>query len=141
MTNFLLFTLSGPEPFAIPVSHVREIVTISGIHKLPGSSDMIVGCMIVRGATIPVVDLPSMLFSRSTPLLEGMVIILDLPEQSYGLKVSGVTSISKLDVGASDRSKASKHFVDGVFTQDDGALVQILNIEKILARIAQPNAA
>ncbi|MBI6727527.1 chemotaxis protein CheW [Pseudomonas syringae pv. actinidiae] len=141
MTNYLFFNLAGPEPFAIPVCSVREIVTISEIHKLPGSSDMIVGCMNVRGVVIPVIDLPSMLFSRPTPLLEGMVIILDLPNQSCGFKVSGVKSISKLDVGVVERSATAKHFVNGVSTQEDGTIVQILNVDKILARIAQRNVA
>ena len=48
-------------------------------------------------------------------------------------------SISKLDVGVVERSATAKHFVNGVSTQEDGTIVQILNVDKILARIAQRN--
>lgn len=131
MKDILMFKLGSSETFAIDALEVREIVNETRLNQIPGSSEVVSGCMHFRGTTIPVLDLPKLLFSKQTD--DHLVIVLD--RLQYGLKVSQVTQIVKMDLKFDEQALFSRRFVDGVFIGDDGALVQMLGIDKIIRHL------
>jgi purine-binding chemotaxis protein CheW len=54
--HFLTFRL-GEELFAVDVSHVREILDLTPITRVPGAPEHMRGVVNVRGKAVPVVDL------------------------------------------------------------------------------------
>lgn len=137
MQHILMFKLGGGESFAIDALAVREIILPSALHSIPGSSEMISGCINFRGKTVPVIDLSKVLFG--TELQGSMVIVLDkLP---FGLRVASVTQISKMFVKFDEKALFSRRFVDGVFLGEDGSLIQMLNIDKIICHIDKRSLA
>lgn len=135
MSNILLFDLGANEKFALDVLSVREIIKATKYNYLPNSHQFVCGCINVRGLTVPVLDLPQMLFSHSVPSESSMVILLDCPEGPYGLKVANVHSIAKINLESVKKDTLSRGYTDGVF-EHEGALVQILNIARVIARIS-----
>lgn len=131
MKNILMFKLGGSETYAIDALEVREIVNETRLSKIPGSSEVVSGCMHFRGLTVPVLDLPKLLFGKQTD--DHLVIVLD--RLQYGLKVSQVTQIVKMDLIFDEQALFSRRFVDGVFIDEDGSLVQMLCIDKIIRHL------
>lgn len=132
-----MFNLGGKETYAIDALKVREIIKETSLNKIPGSSDVVSGCLNFRGSTIPVIDLPKLLFG--TEIVDSMIIVMD--SMPYGMRVSMVTQIAKMDVEFDERAVFSRKFVDGVFLGEDGSLIQMLNIEKIIAFVHMGKAA
>ncbi|HEY6876910.1 MAG TPA: chemotaxis protein CheW, partial [Polyangiales bacterium] len=54
--HYITFRLGG-ETFAIPVAHVREVLDLTDITRVPTSPHYMRGVVNVRGSAIPVVDL------------------------------------------------------------------------------------
>ncbi|MFK4132323.1 chemotaxis protein CheW [Pseudomonas luteola] len=135
MKDYLLFNLGGKECLAIDVLYVKEIIKPQQFHLIPGSTDAIEGCVTVRGITVPVINLPRLLFSRDVPLEQSMVILLDCPEGNYGIKVNSVACIVRVkDDDLMPKSGGGKRFTDGVFKQPDNSLVQTLCLSSVLAK-------
>ena len=137
MQHILMFKLGGRETFAIDALKVQEIIKMGELNNFPGSSPLIAGCMNFRGSTVAVVDLPKVLFGIEVQ--DAMVAILD--GASYGLKVSSVTQISKMDILFDDKALFSRRFVDGVFFDSDNSIVQMLSIERIIDHINKKSLA
>lgn len=54
--TFLTFTL-GEETFAFPVEHVREVLDLTAVTKVPRTPDFLRGVINLRGSVVPVVDM------------------------------------------------------------------------------------
>jgi two-component system chemotaxis response regulator CheV len=134
MSDMLMFDLGAIERFALDVLDTREIIKVTQFHSLPNSHPFICGCINVRGSTVPVIDLPLMLFNRSLCDSKSVVILLDHAGGQFGLKVAEVHSIGKVDLGAVKMDAIGKGFTEGVYEQE-GALIQILNVGRIIGRI------
>lgn len=136
MTEIILFQLGSKDLFALPVHDVKEIVAMSTIHRWPGSSEHFLGCMDVRGSTVPIVDLPGLLQIQGDHSGAGFAIILDMTPP-YGLKVDKVSSIEKYEINDQNSASSKMPFTDFGWVQDDGALVQVLSASKIISRITE----
>lgn len=135
MSNILLFGLGSNDRFAIDVLNVREIIKPSKFHHLPNSNEFVCGCLSVRNSTIPVIDLPKMLFGKDVRSEVSMVILLESCQGNFGFKVSDVHSIQKFADDNSLNEKKGFGFIDGVFKELDGSLIQFINIDKIISQI------
>jgi purine-binding chemotaxis protein CheW len=77
--QYLTLGLAG-ETFGIPIRHVREILDMRPISRLPHAPEFLLGMIDVRGSGYPIVDLrikldlPSVLATEAT-----RIIILDMP--------------------------------------------------------------
>ena len=54
--TYLTFTL-GEETFAFPVAHVREVLDLTDVTKVPRTPDFLRGVINLRGSVVPVVDM------------------------------------------------------------------------------------
>lgn len=54
--TYLTFTL-GEETFAFPVAHVREVLDLTEVTKVPRTPDFLRGVINLRGSVVPVVDM------------------------------------------------------------------------------------
>ena len=78
-TQYLTLGLDG-ETFGIGIRHVREILDMRPISKLPHAPDFLLGMIDVRGSSYPIVDLRTKLDLPSVPATDATrIIILDVP--------------------------------------------------------------
>lgn len=132
--ELLIFHMGGRELFGLSVLEVREIMPVKEMNQLPGSSEQIMGCINVRGKTVPVIDMVKVLFPDRDAERDSMGIILDR-EKPYALAVPGVHRIIKIDdsVIAKMQSQNASSMVEGVINDEIG-IIQVLNPDRVLKR-------
>ncbi len=87
--QYLTLGLDG-ETFGIGVRHVREILDLRPIAKIPHAPDFLRGMIDVRGSSYPVLDLRTKLDLPPVPATEATrIVILDvaMAERSVGVGV------------------------------------------------------
>lgn len=78
-TSYLTFLL-GDEKFALDITHVKEIIELGNVTKVPNSLDYLLGVINLRGQIIPLVDTKRKLALPATEnSAKTRVIILTLP--------------------------------------------------------------
>ena len=78
-TQYLTLGLDG-ETFGIGIRHVREILDMRPISKLPHAPNFLLGMIDVRGSSYPIVDLRTKLDLPEVPATDATrIIILDVP--------------------------------------------------------------
>ena len=92
------------ELFGIDIVHVREILDMRTISKLPHAPDFLLGMIDVRGTGYPIVDLRTKLgLVRVEPTEATRIIILDVPVKGRTLGVGFVADrvfeVTGLDAG------------------------------------------
>ncbi len=142
--ELLLFHLGGAEVYGINVFKVREVMKMPGLTLVPEADTRILGMASLRGKMIPVIDLRKAL---KLPAHEdedpstGHLIISEYNTSLQGLFVTGVDRIMRVSW---DQVKAPPSLVKNGVAQgavtavtllDDGRMVMILDVEKILADI------
>jgi purine-binding chemotaxis protein CheW len=93
-----LVTLGG-EPFAIDLSHVREVFKLESITPVPGMPASLVGVANLRGAIVPIADLrPSLGASLSTT--PKYVVVVQQGTQQVGILIDEVPEIRTIQSDA-----------------------------------------
>jgi purine-binding chemotaxis protein CheW len=77
--TLLTFVLGG-QVFAVPVTHVREIVDPTEISALPNAPHDVLGLIDLRGKSVPVVDLAARLGLRADPGGESRIVVFSFDE-------------------------------------------------------------
>jgi purine-binding chemotaxis protein CheW len=131
----------GAEIFAVPVSHVREILDYQQPFQLPGAPDHFLGLIEVRGAGVPTIDLRLRLgLPRVDPTPLTRILILEVPRDGktllLGLVIDRALVVSAFaqgtvetapDIGTHWRSD----YINGVVRQN-GSFVVLIDIAKVL---------
>ncbi|WP_416422688.1 chemotaxis protein [Pseudomonas sp. App30] len=137
--SLLLFTLRSGKLMAINLLKVSEIIPCPPLTRLPESHPHVKGVATLRGTSLSVIDLSRAI--GEMPLLDpsgGCLIVTDISRSKQGLHVQGVSKIVHClttDIRPPPYGAGVKSFITGV-TQVDGALVQVLDIEKVIHGIA-----
>ncbi|WP_249677238.1 chemotaxis protein [Pseudomonas abieticivorans] len=137
--SLLLFTLRSGKLMAINLLKVSEIIPCPALTRLPESHPHVKGVATLRGATLSVIDLSRAI--GEMPLNDpngGCLIVTDVSRSKQGLHVQAVSKIVHClttDIRPPPYGAGVKSFITGV-TQVDGALVQVLDIEKVIHGIA-----
>jgi purine-binding chemotaxis protein CheW len=97
----------GEERFGIPVHHLREIVILPAIARLPGTPEWMLGIAQVRGTLLSVVDLGAYFRVAGTRQPTHMA-ILDGKEGPIGFTVDDVQSYRRITDGELDTSDAGR---------------------------------
>lgn len=94
------------EEYAIPVSQIKEIIRVTDMTVIPGSSPILLGIISLRGVIIPVFKLANKLANLKLSELEMKVqdeheklrriIIIQIEQGYFGLMVDGVTDVIKI---------------------------------------------
>ncbi|MGI4836721.1 MAG: chemotaxis protein CheV [Janthinobacterium lividum] len=137
--ELLLFRLNGDQLYGINVFKVREVLQCPKLTLMPRSNPVVRGVANIRGATIPILDLALATGGKS---LEGVanpfVIITE-----YNLKIQGflVHSVERIvnmnweEIHPPPKGTGRDHYLTAV-TRVDNKLVEIIDVEKILAEVA-----
>ncbi|MDP2243824.1 chemotaxis protein CheV [Pseudomonas sp.] len=137
--ELLLFRLDGGQLYGINVFKVKEVLQCPKLTIMPKSSPVVRGVASIRGGTIPILDL-SMATGR--PLLQDLknsfVIITEYNTKIQGFLVHSVERIVNMnweEIHPPPKGAGRDHYLTAV-TRLDNELVEILDVEKILAEVA-----
>jgi len=142
--KLLLFRLSGNRLFGLGTLKIREILPNMPLSRLPHSHPAIIGTATFRGGSVPVIDMAAAVGYAPLSAEEqagGTIIITDVQRQETGFLVRGVQQIIEADwkhVLPPPRALGNRAFITGLLNVD-GELVQLLDIEMLLAHV-YPNS-
>ncbi|MDN3649779.1 chemotaxis protein CheV [Reinekea marina] len=140
--ELLLFRLEGEQIYGINVFKVKEVLQCPKLTHLPKSSSVVRGVAHIRGGTIPILDLS--LATGNPPLSnieEHFVIITEYNVRIQGFLVSGVERIINMnweDIQPPPKGTGHEHYLTAVTKYND-QLVEIIDVEKILAEVSPMN--
>jgi len=137
----LLFKLDGKQIYGINVFRVREVLPCPGLTVLPHSSSVVRGISHIRGGTISVMDL-GLAIGKSPiqDLANSFVIITEYNGATQGFLVRSVERIVNMNWGAihpPPKGAGRDNYLTAV-TEVEGKLVEIIDVEKILAEVSPP---
>ncbi len=138
--GLLLFRLSQRQLFALGTLKIRELVPYTPLSVLPQSHPTILGAAIIRGNTIPVIDMaaavgyPSL---TSEELKSSYIIITDCQRMVIGFLVRAIDKIIECnwrDIESPPNNLGPNAYLTGVTRLDD-QLVQLLDVELLLSKV------
>ncbi|MEX5216204.1 MAG: chemotaxis protein [Nitrospira sp.] len=143
--ELLLFKLGTNEIYGINVFKVREVMKLPALTQIPEADSRIVGMANIRGTMVPVVGLRQSLGLgqdaqtdvHNTMRAQPYLIISEYNSSLQGFLVSGVDRIIRFSWSAIKTPPAivrenNKGAVTAVTMLDDGRMVLILDVEKVL---------
>ncbi|MDA3902698.1 MAG: chemotaxis protein [Desulfuromusa sp.] len=91
----------GTQPFGINVHKLKEIITFDQdtLTVVPGCGDGMLGTLLLRGTTIPLIDLKSHIAQKEEDLEEDVrrvVLVCEFNDRVNGFKVDGVNQIHRV---------------------------------------------
>lgn len=138
--ELLLFRLGGSQLYGINVFKVREVLQCPKLTNMPNLHSIIRGVAHIRGGTISIMDLS--LAIGASPLQQKMddafVIITEYNMGVQGFLVDSVERIVNLqwgEVHAPPKGAGKDSYLTAV-TEIDGKLVEIVDVEKVLAEVS-----
>ncbi len=137
--ELLLFKLDGQQIYGINVFKVREVLPCPGLTLVPKRNPVVRGIAHIRGGTISVMDLSLAIGRRELEdLARAFVIITEYNGRTQGFLVRSVERIVNLNWGAihpPPKGAGRENYLTAV-TEVDGKLVEIIDVEKILAEVS-----
>ncbi len=137
--ELLLFRLGGRQMYGINVFKVKEVLQCPRLNELPGSSRVVRGVAHIRGGTMPILDMNQCIGRKRLPNIEDcFIIITEYNRTSQGFLVSGVERIVNMnwgDIHPPPHGAGSDHYLTAV-TKMDEQLIEIIDVEKILAEVS-----
>lgn len=137
--ELLLFSLGGRQQYGINVFKVKEVLQCPTLHAIPKRNPVVRGVAHIRGGTIPIMDLRQA--TGSSPLeniQDCFVIITEYNRSTQGFLVSAVERIVNMNWSAihPPPSGTGRNSYLTAVTEVEGRLVEIIDVEKVLAEIA-----
>lgn len=141
--ELLLFHLGGSQHFAINVFKVQEVMRLPPLTKIPDRHTVVRGVTHLRGQTVPVVDLRHAI--QMGPLKtsdeEATIIVTEYNMTVQAFLVGGVDRIVNMnwsDILPPPGGAGRQHYLTAI-TRIDDRIVEIIDVEKVLAEIAPYN--
>lgn len=123
----LLIFLLGPDRFALPTAHVREMTRAAAVARVPGAPSLVDGVLNLRGTIVPVLDVRQRFGLEPCPLEPDQhFIVAQAGPRLVALRVDRVTDLVEVDaavIEAASRSTPAADYVAGIATLPDGVLV------------------
>ncbi len=138
----LLFRLGGRQLFGVNVFKVQEVLRLPPLFQVPGLPSQFSGVADVRGRSVPVLDLgvaighPERDVDGAGP---GYLVVTEFNRSIQGFLVSGVERIVNIavqDIHPPPELGANSTYLTAV-TRFQGELIQVIDVESVLADIAQ----
>jgi len=137
--ELLLFRLDGKQLYGINVFKVKEVLQCPKLTIMPKSSPIVRGVASIRGGTIPILDLAMATGSAGMiSLVNSFVIITEYNTKVQGFLVHSVERIVNMnweEIHPPPKGTGRDHYLTAV-TRVDNQLVEIIDVEKILAEVA-----
>lgn len=135
--ELLLFFLHGTQRYGINVFKVQEVLQRPPLTHIPRAHNTIRGVANIRGKTIAVLDLSLAIGGPALDDTAGHVIITEYSRSVQGFLVHSVDRIVNVEwekVVPPPAGTGTDHFLTAV-THVDNGLVEILDVEKVIARV------
>lgn len=136
--ELLLFNLGGRQTYGINVFKVKEVLQCPPLAEIPKRNPVIRGLAHIRGGTIPIMDLK---MATGAPPLDDIencfVIIAEYNRTTQGFLVKAVERIVNMnwaDIHPPPKGAGRNNYLTAV-TEVDGRLVEIIDVEKVLAEV------
>lgn len=140
--ELLLFRLEGQQLYGINVFKVREAVPCPALTKLPNAHPVICGISNVRGKTVSIYDLSKGIGGRAVKEPQQcFVIITEYNRSIQGFLIRSVDRIvntSWSEIMPPPAASGKKHYVTAI-TEIDNQLIEIIDVEKVLAEVVGIN--
>ncbi|MEH6825197.1 MAG: chemotaxis protein CheV [Motiliproteus sp.] len=139
--ELLLFRLAGEQIYGLNVFKVREVIRCPKLTLMPKLKPGVKGVAHIRGSAIPVLDLGATMGRgdiSEAAMADSFVIVTEYNQQVLGFLVHKVERIINTNWDAihpPPRGAGNDNYLTAV-TEQDGHLVEILDVEKILAEVA-----
>jgi two-component system chemotaxis response regulator CheV len=139
--ELLMFRLKSTQIFAINVFKVQEVVQLPRLTEMPHSHPAICGAAYLRGKVIPVIDL-NRAIGRSALAQDDTcnLIVTEYNQSIQGFLVGPVDRIINLNwesILPPPKATGKEHFLTA-FTRVNDVIVEILDVERVLADIIPP---
>jgi len=131
----------GENVYAVDVRHVREVVSLRKIVKLPRAPPYIEGIMNLRGRIVTLVNLASYLgvdgYNDPGKTGKGKVLIFTLDNnRDLGFIVDHVLGVLRVKRNSIEKpASATDPSLDGVIKTDDGGIIIVLNIPHLVKEL------
>lgn len=136
--ELLLFRLAGNQLYGINVFKVKEVLQCPKLTLLPRLNPVVRGVAHIRGGTLPIIDLNKATGGAGLDdLSTAFVIITEYNYRVQGFLVRSVERIVNTnwsDIHPPPRGAGRDHYLTAV-TRVDEQLVEIIDVEKILAEV------
>ncbi len=137
--ELLLFSLGGTQLYGINVFKVKEVLQCPSLNEIPKRNPVIRGVAHIRGGTIPIMDLKQATgYPPLTDIENSFVIITEYNRSTQGFLVRSVDRIINMnwgDIHPPPKGAGKENYLTAV-TEVDGKLVEIIDVEKILAEVS-----
>jgi two-component system, chemotaxis family, chemotaxis protein CheV len=141
--EILLFSLGKDkhtgreEVFGLNVFKIREVIAIPEVTHAPDMPAGVEGMVSLRGTMIPVINLAKFCDVESE-LEPKILIVTEYNRSTHGFMVASVEQIMRMawaDIKVPPQMMANRHggLVTAVTELDDGRIVMIIDVEKVLA--------
>ncbi|WP_150303995.1 chemotaxis protein CheV [Pseudomonas saliphila] len=141
--EILLFRLTGAQLFALNVFKIREVLQLPRLTQMPKSHPHVLGVIHLRGQAIPVIDLSAAIGMRAQPVTaESTIIVTEYNQSVQAFLVGAVDRIMNLNwdtVLPPPRSAGRAHYLTAITRLENQRLVEIIDVEKVLAEIVPFN--
>ncbi|WP_394203121.1 chemotaxis protein CheV [Marinagarivorans algicola] len=137
--ELLLFSLGGAQQYGINVFKVKEVLQCPALNEIPKRNPVVRGVAHIRGGTIPIMDMRQAIGSMPLDnISECFVIITEYNGSTQGFLVKSVERIVNMNWGAihpPPKGAGRDNYLTAV-TEVDNKLVEIIDVEKILAEVS-----
>jgi two-component system chemotaxis response regulator CheV len=136
--ELLLFRLGSEQLYGINVFKVKEVLQCPPLNKMPKRNPVVRGVAHIRGGTISIMDMNQATgHGELDNIEECFVIITEYNRSTQGFLVRAVERIVNMnweDIHPPPRGAGRENYLTAV-TEVDGKLVEIIDVEKILAEV------
>lgn len=136
--ELLLFRLDGKQLFGINVFKVQEVIQCPSLTQIPDSHPVVRGVANMRGRTVTVMDLGKAIGGRGVDNpRENFVVVTEYNQFVQGFLVGGVDRIVNMnweEILPPPKGIGDDNYLTAV-TKVDGELVEIIDVEKVLAQV------
>jgi two-component system, chemotaxis family, chemotaxis protein CheV len=140
--ELLLFRLKGKQIYGINVFKVKEVLQCPDLTELPQRHHVVRGVAHIRGSTISVIDLSLAVHGPSLGDVKNcFVVIAEYNRKVQGFLVRSVERIVNMnwaDIHPPPKGTGKSSYLTAV-TDIGGEIVEIIDVEKILAEITPTN--
>src|SRR5690606_16361479 len=142
--ELLLFRLQGKQLYGMNVLKGKEVLPCPKLTAMPKSNRIVRGIAHIRGATVPILDMGLAIGQRGITdqdLANCFVIMAEYNKKTQGFLVRGVDRIVNKnweEILPPPKGAGKDSYLTAVTRQDD-QLVEIVDVEKILAEITPLN--
>ena len=136
--ELLLFRLAGKQLFGINVFKVQEVIQCPPLTSIPDAHSVVRGIANMRGRTITVMDLDRAIGGPGVENpADNFVVVTEYNQYVQGFLVGGVDRIVNMnwsEILPPPKGIGNDNYLTAV-TKVDGELVEIIDVEKVLAEV------